>query len=293
MKTERNILIAFLLNLAFSIFEFIGGSIIGSVAIVSDALHDLGDAMSLGISFALEKISKRDPDASHTYGYARYSVLGSLITTAILLVGSVAVVIGAVNRIISPAPIQYDGMILFAVVGVVVNLIAAKVTAQGDSLNQKAVNLHMLEDVLGWLVVLVGAVIMRFTDLSILDPILSIGVAGFVFFHAIRNLCNTLNIFLEKSTLDTEHIREHLMELEGVEDIHHIHIWTLDGQSHCATMHVVTAEDPHKIKDSIRHHLEEWNIGHTTLELESPDEHCHHTQCHISPTIPHGHHHHH
>ncbi len=292
MKTERNILIAFLLNLSFSIFEFIGGSIIGSVAIVSDALHDLGDAMSMGIAFVLERISKRKPDATHTYGYARYSVLGSLITTVILLLGSAAVVYSAIDRIVSPTPIQYDGMILFALVGVAVNLVAALVTARGDSLNQKAVNLHMLEDVLGWIVVLGGAVVMRFTDLSILDPIMSICVAGFILVHALRNLKNTLDIFLEKSPLDTNHIREHLMELEGVEDIHHLHIWTLDGQSHCATMHVVTPEDPYTMKDHIRHLLEEQGIFHAALELESPGEHCCHAHCHTPPAVSHSHHHH-
>lgn len=292
MKTERNILIAFLLNLSFSILEFIGGSVIGSVAIVSDALHDLGDAMSMGIAFALEKISKRRPNATHTYGYGRYSVLGSLITTLILLTGSLAVVYNAIVRIISPTPIQYDGMILFAIVGVVVNFAAARVTTGGNSLNQKGVNLHMLEDVLGWIVVLIGAVVMRFTDLTVLDPILSICVAGYILYHAAGNLKDTLDIFLEKSPLDTNHVREHLMTLEGVEDVHHVHIWTLDGQSHCATLHLVTADNPHVMKDRIRRTLEEHGIGHATLELEAPGEHCHHSHCHIAPSHAGIHHHH-
>ena len=293
MKTDRNILIAFLLNLCFCVAEFIGGALIGSVAIASDALHDLGDALSLGIAYVLERISKRKPDAVHTYGYIRYSVLGSLITTAILLVGSVAILISAVGRIISPAPIHYDGMILFAVVGIAVNLIAAFVTAKGESLNQKAVNLHMLEDVLGWAVVLVGAIVMRFTDFALLDPILSICVAAFILSHAVHNLKDTLNIFLEKSPLSTLQLREHLMALEGIEDVHHIHIWTLDGQTHCATLHAVTAEDPHSIKDSIRHELTHLGVGHVTIELEVPGEHCHAPICHPEPTHSHHHHHHH
>lgn len=292
MKTERNILIAFLLNLSFSVFEFIGGSVIGSVAIISDALHDLGDAMSMGIAFALEKISKRKPNATHTYGYGRYSVLGSLITTVILLTGSLAVVYNALVRIISPTPIQYDGMILFAIVGAAVNLAAARVTARGESLNQRAVNLHMLEDVLGWIVVLAGAVVMRFTDLAVLDPILSICMAGYILLHAVINLKDTLNIFLEKSPLDTDHIQAHLLTLDGVEDVHHIHIWTLDGQSHCATLHLVTAENPHTMKDRVRHELEEHGVTHATLELEAPGEYCHHSHCHIEPCHAASHHHH-
>ena len=160
-KLPRNILTAFILNLAFSVFEFIGGIYTGSIAVISDAVHDIGDAASIGISYFLEKKSKRQPDAAFTYGYMRYSVIGSVITTMILLVGSAVVAYNAVGRIITPVAINYNGMILFAVVGVCVNFAAAFFTREGDSLNQKAVNLHMLEDVLGWLVVLVGAVVIR------------------------------------------------------------------------------------------------------------------------------------
>ncbi|MBR5246131.1 MAG: cation transporter, partial [Clostridia bacterium] len=174
MRTEKNILIAFILNLSFSIFEIIGGFFTGSVAIVSDAIHDMGDAASIGISYFLEKKSKKQPDETYTYGYARFSVIGSVITTLILLFGSVMVIYNAVMRIFNPVEINYNGMIIFAVVGAVVNFIAAYFTKDGDSLNQKAVNLHMLEDVLGWIVVLIGAIIMRFTDISIIDPIMSI-----------------------------------------------------------------------------------------------------------------------
>ena len=198
MKTERNILIAFILNLFFSAFELFGGIFTGSVAIVSDALHDIGDAMSIGVSYFLEKKSKREPDDVFTYGYMRYSVLGSLITTAILLFGSCAVIYNAVDKLIHPTEIHYSGMILFAIVGVIVNAAAAFFTREGDSLNQKAVNLHMLEDVLGWIVVLLGAIVMRFTDLTVIDPVMSICVAIFIFMNAVKNMKEILNLFLEK-----------------------------------------------------------------------------------------------
>lgn len=176
MKTERNIFIAFILNLAFSIFEFFGGIITGSVAIMSDAVHDIGDAASIGVSYLLEKKGEK------------YSIIGAFITTITLLLGSVVTICNAIGRVIDPAQINYDGMIVFAIVGVCVNLCAAIVTREGDSLNQKAVNLHMLEDVLGWIVVLIGAVVMRFTDITLLDPIMSIGVSSFIFINAVRNL---------------------------------------------------------------------------------------------------------
>lgn len=295
MKTERNILIAFILNLAFSVFEIIGGIFTGSVAIISDAIHDMGDAVSIGISYFLEKKSKRQPDEVYTYGYTRYSVIGSVITTLILLVGSVIVIYNAISRVITPIEINYDGMIIFAVIGACVNLCAAFFTRHGDSLNQKAVNLHMLEDVLGWLVVLAGGVIMRFTDISIIDPIMCIGVALFIFVNAIRNLTEAVDLFLEKAPqgISVNEIKVHIAQIDGVLDVHHIHIWSMDGQNNFATMHIVTNQDHRTIKQIIREELAEHGIGHATLELEAEGEHCHDTHCRIEITGHCGHHHHH
>lgn len=295
-KTEKNILIAFLLNLSFSVIEFVGGIITGSVAIVSDSVHDLGDAMSIGASFFLEKKSKKAPDEKYTYGYMRYSVLGSVITTVILLFGSLAVIYNAVERIIKPVEINYDGMIVFAVIGAAVNFLAAYFTKEGDSLNQKAVNLHMLEDVLGWVVVLVGAVIMRFTDITIIDPLMSVGVAVFILVNSLRNLKEVLNIFLEKTPedIDLEKIREHICSIDGVSDVHHIHLRSLDGYSNYITMHVVATGNSHEIKHKVRQELSEHGINHATIELEEVGEHCHEKECRLEHhEVSHHHHHHH
>ncbi len=295
MKPERNILIAFILNLAFSIFEFIGGAITGSVAIISDAVHDIGDAASIGISYFLERKSKKQPDNIYTYGYARYSVIGGIITTFVLLFGSAAVIYNAVIRILNPVEINYNGMIIFAIIGAAVNLFAAWFTKDGHSINQKAVNLHMLEDVLGWVVVLIGAIIMRFTDISVIDPIMSIGVAAFILFNAVKNLKAVLDLFLEKipQGIDIEEIKEHLLEIEGIQDIHHIHIRSIDGHNNYATMHIVTDADSHKIKEDVRKELKEHGIIHTTLELEATDESCHEKHCTVEFESAGGHHHHH
>ena len=295
MNTEKKILIAFILNLAFSVFEFVGGIFTGSVAIISDAVHDIGDAASIGISYFLEKKSKKQPDETYTYGYARYSVIGSVITTLILLFGSVMVICNAVSRLIHPVQINYDGMIAFAVVGVCVNFAAAFFTREGGSLNQKAVNLHMLEDVLGWVVVLAGAVIMRFTDLAVIDPIMSIGVAVFIFINAIGNLKEAVDLFLEKAPrdIDVEEIREHVAKIDGVLGVHHIHVWSMDGQHNYATMHLVVNGDWKQIKERVREELREHGIGHATLEPEAEGEHCDREQCHVEFDIASGHHHHH
>ncbi len=295
MKTEKNILIAFILNLSFSVFEFAGGIFTGSVAIASDAVHDLGDALGIGISYFLEKKSKQEPDGVYTYGYARYSLLGGALTTLILLVGSGVVICNAVSRLIVPGEIHYNGMIVFAVVGVLVNLAAAFATRSGDSLNQKAVNLHMLEDVLGWAVVLLGAVVIRFTDFVWIDPLMSIGVAGFILVNALKNLREIVDILLEKTPrgISPEEIAEHLGEIEGVIGVHHLHIWSLDGQNHCATVHVVTKGEAWEVKEKIRAELREHGIGHATVETEQEGEVCHGMHCRMESFKAAGHHHHH
>lgn len=295
MKTQRNIFIAFMLNLAFSLFEFFGGIYTGSVAIISDALHDMADAAGIGVSWFLERKSKLQPDEKYTYGYGRYSVMGGAITMLILFAGSVGVIVNAARRLPEPTPINYDGMIVFAIVGVVVNLIAALVTREGDSLNQKAVNLHMLEDVLGWAVVLAGAVVMRFTDLAILDPIMSLGVAAFILANAVRGLKEAVDVFLEKAPggADTSRIKQELCQIDGVLDVHHIHIWTMNGRDRLATMHVVAKGEPHCIKAAVREQLHGLGIGHVTLELETEGEYCDEPHCHIGHGADAGHCHHH
>jgi len=295
MKSDRNILIAFILNLGFSIFEFIGGTLTNSVAIVSDAVHDIGDAVGIGFSFLLEKISKRKPDNKYTYGYLRYSVIGSLITTLILLIGSIFVIYNAIVRIINPVEINYNGMIVFAVIGVIVNFLAAYFTKDGDSLNQKSVNLHMLEDVLGWGVVLIGSIIMRFTDIKIIDPILSILVALFILKNALINFKEIIDLFLEKipNGMDINELKTHLLEIKGVVDVHHVHIWSIDGYNNYATMHIVSNGKNKDIKVSVKEELKEHGISHSTIEIENTNECCHDECCQINESKRKKHHHHH
>lgn len=295
MKTQRNIMIAFLLNLTFAIFEFAGGIFTNSVAIMSDAVHDLGDAISIGLSYFLEKKSRKKPDSTHTYGYRRYSVLGGFITTLILLIGSAFVIANAVERLINPVSINYNSMLLFAIVGVVVNLLGAFFTHKGDSINQKAVNLHMLEDVLGWIVVLAGAVIMKFTDISVIDPLMSIGVALFIIINAIKNLKKMLDLFLMKTpdNICVDEVKKCVMEISGVSDVHHIHLFSIDSYDIYATMHIVTGDDFENIKQKVKHKLNDMKIAHITLELENEGEACLEKECEVKLTCSHHHHHHH
>ncbi len=294
MKTEKNILIAFLLNLTFSVFELFGGLITGSIAILSDSVHDIGDALSIGLSYMLEKKSKQKPDNNYTYGYIRYSVIGSIITSTLLLTGSIFVIFESVKRLIKPQELNYNGMILISIIGVIVNTLAAMATKEGDSLNQKSVNLHMLEDVLGWVVVLIGSILIKFTNITYIDGILSIGVALFILRHAARNIKEVLDLFLEKTpnNINIEEIKHHLKEINGIIDIHHIHIRSIDGYNNFITLHAQVKKYDPKIKKQIKEELSEHGICHSTIELEQEFEECENKTCKIEHKEHHHHHHH-
>ena len=295
MKTDKNILVAFLLNLGFSIFEVLGGILTNSVAIISDALHDFIDAFSIGLSYFLEKKSKKKPDYKYTYGYIRYSVLGALLTTTFLLVGSIIVIISAVGRLIHPVEIKYNGMIIISVIGIIVNFIAAMQTREGDSLNQKSVNLHMLEDVLGWVIVFIGSILMKFTDITYIDSIMSIIIAIYILIHAIKNLKSVLDLFLVKTpkNINIDELKKELLKVKNVSDIHHIHIWSMDGVNNYATIHaVINTLDFEKVKKNLKEELEEHGIVHSTIEIEAKDSKCDEKNCKVKNIKSTTHHHH-
>lgn len=291
MKTNQNILIAFLLNLAFAVLEFFGGVICGSSAIMSDSVHDLGDAVSIGASFFLEKKSEKGSDEDYTFGYARFSILGSIITTLVLTVGSLFVIYNAIKRLIYPIQVHYNEMILFAIIGVAVNTIAALITQKGESYNQKAVNLHMLEDVLGWLVVLVGAVVMRFSNINAIDPIMSIAVSLFIIFNALKTLKASLSIMLEKSpeNVDLNKLKNDLKIVDGVVEIKNLRIWRLDERNTLAMVQIVVNNEKLELKPKIKTIFKKYGVIQSTVELCGTNEIItEHDLCHN-----YSHHHHH
>lgn len=295
MKTEKNILIAFILNLSFSVIEFIGGFFTGSIAVVSDSIHDMCDAISIGLSYFFEKKSKKEPDEIYTYGYARFSAAGGLITTLILVISSAVIIFNSIRRIIHPAEINYNGMIVLAVVGVGVNFCAALFTREKGSLNREAVNLHMIEDVLGWIVVFIGSVVMRFTDIAVIDPIMSVGVSVFILINAVSHLKKIFALFFDKipDNIDIEKIKENIYKIDGVIDIHHIHIRGIDGQLNSASLHIVTDSEPYVIKEKVREILNQNRITHITIEIEKSSEQCTDKNCQLNYQSCAGHSHYH
>lgn len=296
MKSEKNILIAFLLNILFSVIELCGGILTNSISIMSDAIHDFGDALSIGLSLILEKKSKKQPDNNYSYGYARYSILGAFITTSILTIGSILVILTALNRLFNPITINHNGMIIFAIFGVIINFLAAYFTKDGHSLNQKAVNLHMLEDVFGWVIVLIGSILIKFTNITIIDSIMSLLVSLYILIHAIKNFSSIIDLFLEKTpkSISLEALKNNILKIPNITDVHHIHIWSIDGYHNYATMHIVTdTTNSHKLKHTIRENCQKLGINHLTIELENNQEHCDELECHVDTTDMCHHHHHH
>lgn len=268
MRSKTKILIAFILNLFFSIFEFIGGLYTGSISIMSDSIHDLGDAMSIGFSYFMEKISDKKPDNKYTYGYTRYSILGGLVTTSILLVGSVLMIINAVHKIINAEEINSSGMIVIASIGCIINFVAMKMTHSHSSINQKAVRLHMLEDMLGWLIVLIGSIIIHFTNLFIIDPIMSIALSVFMIYASIKNFKQIFEIFLLKvpNNVDVEKLRKDILSISGIININKLNIWQLDEENIIATIDVTTnTNEP--IKQKVIDVFNEYSIVNVTIEI--------------------------
>lgn len=276
-----NIAVAFFLNLAFTIIELIGGILTNSVAILSDALHDFGDCISLGVAWHFQKLSNKERDHRFSYGYKRFSILGAIINCIILIVGAALILREAVPRLFHPEVAHAEGMIGLAILGIIVNGAAVLRLRQGTSINEKVVSLHLLEDVLGWVAVLIGAIVMYFYQWPIIDPILSIGIAFFIIFNAYRSLRYTLEIVMQAipKDIDLSVLKQEIKQLPAIKDLHDIHIWTLDGQSHVMSIHAVlqqnyTLTDIAPIKQTIREKLADLNVQHVTIEFEAVTEDC-------------------
>jgi len=276
-----NIKIAFWLNLIFCILEFIGGFFTNSIAILSDALHDLGDSFSLGLAWYFQKISQRKRDKLFSYGYKRFSLLGALINSMILLIGSVFIIREAIPRIIHPETSNAQGMIVFALIGIAVNGAAVLRLKKGTSINERVISLHLIEDVLGWVAVLIAAIVMLFTNIPILDPILSLLITGYILFNVVKNLKQSLTILLQAvpMKINEEEIKNNLLSIPCIIDVHDIHIWTMDGDYNILSIHMVladntTMEQAEEIKSQARELLKKLHVQHITIETESPSQVC-------------------
>ena len=282
-----NIKVAFFLNLGFTIIEIIGGFWTNSLAILSDALHDLGDSLSLGLSWYFQKIASKGRDDTFSYGYRRFSILGAIINSIVLIVGSIFILIEAIPQLLDPSETNARGMMYLAILGIIVNGAAVMRLKKGKSLNEKVISLHLLEDVLGWFAVLIGSIIMIFYDVPVIDPFLSILISLYILFNVYKNLKHSLTIVLQGAPkgIDADELHKILTSVKVIEDVHDCHIWSLDGQYNVLTIHLVLdnnydlerqAEIKKEIKSLLRKSA---SIEHITIEFESSKEQCEHADC--------------
>jgi len=280
-NTTKNLRTVFFLNFAFTVFEIIGGILTNSIAIISDALHDLGDSLSIGLAWFLEKYSQKKSDSKYTYGYGRFSLLGALINAVVLIIGSTFVLANAIPRIINPETTNAEGMILFAIIGVAVNGAAVFKLKDEGSMNARIMMLHLLEDVLGWIAILAVAVTLLFWPNYILDAILSVIITIYILYNVVVNLKKTISLFLQATpdNIDVDLIDRKLNSIDKVISSHHTHVWSLDGANNILTTHLTvdkstTREEIVKIKLKCKNLFEELKLTHFTIEIELEDEVC-------------------
>ena len=273
MKTKHAVWLSFFLNLSYAIVEFIAGGVFGSSAVLADSVHDLGDAVAIGVSAVLETISNREEDSQYTLGYKRFSLLGALITAVILMTGSVFVILENTTKLFNPQPVNDEGILWLGIIAVTINVLASLVVRKGKTKNESILSLHFLEDTLGWVAVILMAIILRFTDWYILDPLLSLVISFFILSKAIPRFWSTLKIFLDAvpEGVDIEQVRSDLEQLEYVASVNQLNLWTMDGLEKNAIVHVCLEQVKHMevCKESIRDLLKERGFQNVTIEVDA------------------------
>jgi cobalt-zinc-cadmium efflux system protein len=279
--STRNLRTAFFLNLGFTIAEIIGGLLTNSLAILSDAVHDLGDSLALGLAWFMDQYAQREKDSLFSYGYQRFSLLGAMINILILVFGSIVIFSRAIPRLLNPEPTHAPGMIIMAVGGILVNGAAVLRLRGGKSINTQVVAWHLLEDVLGWVAVLLVSITLIFTEWYILDPLLSILITCYILFNVLKKGRKTLAVFLQSvpEGIRLEEIEDVIQAVPDVDSIHHTHIWSLDGEHHVLTTHVVLCDPAPRerimqVKDTIKNALLDYDLSHITIEIEYGEDDC-------------------
>jgi cobalt-zinc-cadmium efflux system protein len=275
-EREKRVRFAAFLNIAFTVLELVGGFWTNSLAILSDALHDFGDSVALLVSWLFERGAKRLPDTSRTFGYQRLSLFSALFSASILIGGSIIIIFLAIPRFFNPETVNAFGMVGIAVIGIIFNGAGFFLLKKGESLNEKVLSWHLLEDVLGWVGILVGGVIIYFWKFYLLDPILTVALTAFILYNVTKNLREAINILLEgvPKHINLEAVKKDLMAIKGVIGIHDIHIWSLEGETDIFTAHVVLDDEtlkkqPEPTKQTIKETLMKHHIEHSTIEIES------------------------
>ena len=273
MKTKHAVWLAFFLNLSYAIVEFIAGGIFGSSAVLADSVHDLGDAIAIVVSAFLETISNREEDSHYTLGYKRFSLLGALVTAVILMTGSVLVILENITKLFHPQPVNDEGILWLGIIAVSINVLASLVVRKRKTKNESILSLHFLEDTLGWVAVILMAIVLRFSDWYILDPLLSLVISIFILSKAIPRFWSTLKIFLDAvpDGVDIKQVKSDLEQLDHVASLNQLNLWTMDGLEKNAIVHVCLKEieQMELCKESIRSKLKDCGFQNITIEIDA------------------------
>lgn len=272
-SAERNMLIVFFLNLFFSIAEFVFGSLFNSQAILSDAVHDLGDALSIGLAYFFEKISNRGASTEYSYGYRRFSLLGAFVTSVVLIVGGILIIINTIPELLDPQPVNNQGVFWVAIGAIFINGFSVWLMSRGESANEKLLNIHLFEDLFGWIAVLLMSIVLNYTDWYILDPLLSLVIAGWILYVTLPEFFRISKIFLQAvpEDIDTDKLREKIQAIDNIQMLSHFHIWSTDGNQHMMTLTVTTDVNTEKVQEQIKLNIRKivlkYDISHITIEV--------------------------
>lgn len=274
-KKDNSIRTAFFLNLAFTVLELAGGIISGSIAILADSLHDFADSLSLGAGWYFENKSKKGSSDKYSYGYARFSLLGAMINAMTLLLGSIYIFYVSIDRILNPQMPDAYWMLGVSVIGIALNGIGVWKLKSGKSMNKQVMMIHLLEDALGWVAVLIGSIVLLFYNIPVIDPILAIAINLIVLVFALSKLVKALKIMLQKvpSNINLPELRQKILCLDKVKEVSHLHVWSLTEEKLVVTVHVQVSDiqslhDAAEVKQQIENIFSDMDTEHISIDLK-------------------------
>lgn len=271
----NNTKITILFNLTFSILEIIGGFLTNSISIISSAIHDFSDSITVCLENLFNKKSKQKPNNKYSFGYSRYKLIGKFFTSILLLITSGIIIYFAINKIKNPLNINYDGMIIFSIFGILLNAYVAYKLK-----NDKENNYNTMIDVYGWLIVLISSILIKLFKIFIIDPVVAIIMALYMLYQTYKYLNEIFNAIMEKVpvALNIDKIQNDIIiNNSNIKEIDNLNIWSIDNKNIYFTGHIILNEnlDYKKIielKNNIKKYLNEQNINHITLEFINKDE---------------------
>jgi cobalt-zinc-cadmium efflux system protein len=274
-KATVHLSFALVLNLIFNVIVIVGGLLTNSIAILADAVHDVGDTLAIFIAWFLQKFSEKGRDSDFTYGYKRFSVLGAAITSTIVICACFVVLWEAINRFFQPVTPSSTGMLLVAILGVILKGLSIYSLYGGKTFNERSIYVHLFGDVIEWIVVLILSIVLIFVNIPILDPLASIAISLWIIYNLGTNLYRSLKVLVQRvpDKFDIESFKNQVLDINGVTNIQDLHVWSLDGLSNVISIKINVSNDNNlenlnHIKSEINWIAKEFNVIDSTIEIK-------------------------